>query len=77
MVGRVQVEAHHIAHLFDKEGIGGELETLAAVRCKRGVLAGCTGWFGSAMLCSWRKQCFRVACRSRLLVDGGVPRSVA
>ena len=43
MVGRVQVEAHHIAHLFDKEGIGGELETLAAVRCKRGVLAGCTG----------------------------------
>jgi hypothetical protein len=35
MVGRVQVEADHITHLFDKEGIGRELETLAAVRLQR------------------------------------------
>ena len=32
VVGRVQVETDHIAHLFDEEWIGGELETLAAVR---------------------------------------------
>ena len=32
MIGRVEVEADHIANLFHKEWIGGELETLAAVR---------------------------------------------
>jgi hypothetical protein len=44
---------------------------------KRGVLAGCTSSISSAMMCSWQKQCLRADCRSPLLVDGGVHRSVA
>jgi hypothetical protein len=32
VVGWVQVEADHIAHLFDEERVGGEFETLAAMR---------------------------------------------
>ena len=35
VVGRVQIEANHIAHLFDEEWVGGEFETLAAVRLQR------------------------------------------
>ena len=32
VVRRVEVETDHIVHFFDKEWVGGELETLAAVR---------------------------------------------
>src|ERR1700685_578261 len=35
VVGWVQVEADHIAHLFDEERVGGEFETLAAMRLQR------------------------------------------
>jgi len=31
VVGRIQVEAHHITHLFDEEWIAGKLEASAAV----------------------------------------------
>jgi len=32
VVRRDQIEANHVAHLFDEAWIGGELKTLAAVR---------------------------------------------
>ena len=35
VVGRVQVEADHIAHFFDEERVGGEFEIFAAMRLQR------------------------------------------
>jgi hypothetical protein len=50
VIGRVQVEADHIAYLFDEEGIGGELETLAAMRLQREELKDpMDGGFGQAV----------------------------
>ena len=34
VVGRVEVETDHIAHLFDEEWIGGELELLLRCGCR-------------------------------------------
>jgi len=31
MIGRIQIQADDVPHLFDEKGIGGELERLAAV----------------------------------------------
>ncbi len=35
MIGRVQIQANDVAHLFDEEGIGGELECFTSMRLHR------------------------------------------
>lgn len=60
-----------------RKPIGSEITQLCFPRRKRGVLAVCTEWIGSVMMCSWRMQRMLVGCRYRLLVGGGVPRSGA
>ena len=69
VVGRVQVEADHIAHLFDEEGVGGELETLAAVRLQRKELKDpVDGGLGQAVdLCGQTNA--PVSCSGGLLLE--------
>jgi hypothetical protein len=38
VVGRIEVQAYDIAHLFHEEGVGGEFEALGALRLESGVL---------------------------------------
>ena len=44
LIGRVELNAHHTAHLFDEERIGGESEALGPVRLHREELKDAMAW---------------------------------
>jgi hypothetical protein len=50
VIGRIQVQAHNVAHLFNKEGVRGQFEPTAAVRLERKSLK-------QAMVGSGRLRC--------------------
>src|SRR5579862_7035956 len=75
MVGRVEVEANHIAHLFNEERVGGELETLAAVRLQGEELKDAMHGGLGQLVCLCCQANAPVGCSGWLLLKGAAQQN--